>query len=105
MLQNCNQICFVLQGLHKGVRVSKGSSTEALAELLELGSILEPPIHKSREMQLEDHHNRLDAYEGQNTQRLKQYIRTAQELEEDWKYEDFEATVLRALPMLVSPDS
>ena len=92
-----------MQGLHKAIRKLKGRSTEEISLSIKNGSVLEEPLHSSRELQLQNHCKAIAKLEEKhaNSDYLEEIVKRAQVLENEWTYQDFERTVLNALPALL----
>jgi hypothetical protein len=92
-----------VQGLHKGVRACCGPTLDVV-EVLTSGKILDEPISGKvgREEQLRRLQQMVSlilskAAEGE----LEREVELAREVEGAWVYEDFERTILRAIPDLL----
>lgn len=92
-----------MQGLHKAIRKLKGRSTEEISLSIKNGTVLEEPRHSSRELQLQNHCKEIAKLEEKhaNSDWLEEIVKRAQVLENEWTYQDFERTVLNALPALL----
>ena len=95
------------QGLHKAIRVSQGLSPQEISSKVKEGSVLEKPRHSSRQLQLQKHSESIVALEREkdDINWLENDVKKAQCVENEWTYQDFERTVLSALPALTSKSS
>ena len=94
-----------MQGLHKAIRKLKGRSTEEISLSIKTGSVLDEPLHSSRQQQLQNHCKAIATLEEKHTNShhdwLEEDVKRAQVLENEWTYQDFERTILNALPALL----
>ena len=115
-------IMFLMQGLHKAIRTLTGRSAEEISLSIKNGSVLDEPLRMhlsielqvqsrgknfvalrlSRELQMQSHGKAIAALEEKhaNPHWLEETVKAAQGLENEWAYQDFERTVLNALPAL-----
>ncbi len=90
--------------MHKAIRLSKGQFPEDISMSIKNGSVLDEPWHSSRVIQLQKHCKEIavlgERYD--NAHWLEEDVKKIQQLESEWTYQDFELTVLNALPALLS---
>ena len=98
------------QAFHKALRSSKQAESKVVAEWVKCGSLLDDPAQFEKDLVVaqlkrnkkEDQlRTAIRFYDGKGPLTLIQDIENARELESEWTYEDFEATVLKALPALI----
>jgi hypothetical protein len=73
-----------------------------MARRIESGEILDRTLHCTWERQLENHLSLISTLKWQKgALYIEDSVIIAQRLEQEWAYEDFEATILSSLPALL----